>query len=68
MALAETIEELVNFILKGVNLIDYASIFLLLTINHCVFLITCALRNRYSMYFLDNMKDKINNKLNNGQA
>ena len=28
-----------NFILKGANLLDHTSIFLLLTINHCVILI-----------------------------
>ena len=30
------IESMENFILKGVDLIDHASIFLLHTINHCV--------------------------------
>ena len=41
--LDETIKELVNFILKGVDLIDHTSIFLLRTINHCVTLIMCIL-------------------------
>ena len=36
MPLAETINELVSFILKGVDLIDHTSIFFLRTINQCV--------------------------------
>ena len=36
MPLAETIKEFVNFILKGVDLIDHTSICLLRTINHYV--------------------------------
>ena len=36
MPLAETIMELISFTLKGVDLIDHASIFLLRTTNHCV--------------------------------
>ena len=43
MPLAETIKEFVNFILKGVDLIDHTSIFLLCTINHYVTLIMCTL-------------------------
>ena len=39
MPLAETIKEFVSFILKGVDLIDHTSIFLLRTINHYVTLI-----------------------------
>ena len=39
MTLAETIKELVSFILKGVDLLDHTSIFLLRTINHRVILI-----------------------------
>ena len=39
MPLAETIKEFLNFILKGVHLIDHTSIFLLRTINHYVTLI-----------------------------
>ena len=36
MLLAETIKELVSFVLKGVDLIDHTSIFLLRTINHYI--------------------------------
>ena len=36
MPLAETIKEFVSFILKGVDLLDHTSIFLLRTINHRV--------------------------------
>ena len=36
MPLAETIKEFVSFILKGVDLVDHASKFLLRTINHYV--------------------------------
>ena len=36
MPLAETIKELVSFILEGVDLLDHTSIFLLRTINHRV--------------------------------
>ena len=36
MRLAETIKELVSFILEGVDLLDHTSIFLLRTINHRV--------------------------------
>ena len=36
MPLAETIKELVSFILEGVDLLDHTSIFLLCTINHRV--------------------------------
>ena len=43
MPLAETIKEFVNFILKGVDLIDHTDIFLLRTINHYVTLIMCTL-------------------------
>ena len=43
MPLAEIIKELVSFILKGVDLIDHTSIFLLRTINHYVTLIMCTL-------------------------
>ena len=43
MPLAETIKEFVSFILKGVDLIDHTSIFLLLPINHYVTLIMCTL-------------------------
>ena len=43
MPLAETMKEFVCFILKGVGLIDHASIFLLSTINHYVTLIMCTL-------------------------
>ena len=43
MPLAETIKEFVSFILKGVDLIDHTSIFLLRTINHYVTLIMCTL-------------------------
>ena len=43
MPLAETIKEFVSFILKGVDLIDHTSIFLLRTINHYVTLIMCIL-------------------------
>ena len=39
MSFAETMKELVSFILKGVDFLDYASIFLLCTINHHVILI-----------------------------
>ena len=41
--LAETIKEVVSFILKGVDLIDHTSIFLLRTTNHYVTLIMCTL-------------------------
>ena len=43
MPLVETIKGLVSFILKGVDLIDHTSIFLLHTINHYVILILCIL-------------------------
>ena len=43
MPLAETILELVTFILEGVDLIDHTSLYLLRTINRCVILITCIL-------------------------
>ena len=43
MPLAETIKEVVSLILKGVDLIDHTSIFLLRTINHYVILIVCTL-------------------------
>ena len=36
MPFAETIKELVSFILEGVDLLDHTSIFLLRTINHRV--------------------------------
>ena len=38
--LAETIKELVSFIVKGVDLLNHTSVFLSRTINHCVFLIS----------------------------
>ena len=40
---AETIKEFVSFILKGVDLIDHTSIYLLLTINHYITLTMCTL-------------------------
>ena len=43
MPLAETIKELVSFILEGVDLLDHTSIFLLRTINHYVIFIMCTL-------------------------
>ena len=42
MPLAETIKELVSFILKSVDLIDHTSIFLLRTVNHYATLIMCT--------------------------
>ena len=46
--LVETIKEFVSFILKGVDLIDHTSIFLLRTINH--------LRNYYNVYTLRTLR------------
>ena len=43
MPLAETIKEVVSFILEGVDLLDHTSIFLLRTINHRVIPIICIL-------------------------
>ena len=43
MPLAETIKELVSFILKRLVLLDHTSIFLLRTINHHIILILCIL-------------------------
>ena len=43
MLLAETIKELIGFILEGEDLIDHTSIFLLLTINHCMIFIMFTL-------------------------
>ena len=43
MPLAETIKELASFILKGLDLLDHKSIFLLRTINHRVTLMICIL-------------------------
>ena len=43
MLLAETIKDFVSFILKGVDLMDHTSIFLIGTINHYVTLIMCTL-------------------------
>ena len=43
MPLAETIKDFVDLILKGVDLINHTSIFLLHTINHYVTLIMCTL-------------------------
>ena len=42
MPLAETIKEFDSFILRGVDLIDHTSIFLLRTVNHYVTLIMCT--------------------------
>ena len=49
MALAKTIKELVNVLLKGVDLIDHTSIFLLRIINHCVILLLCILSCSWSI-------------------
>ena len=43
MPLAETIKKLISFILRGVDLIDHTSIFLLRTINHYVIFTMCIL-------------------------
>ena len=51
MTHADTIKELVNtFILKGVDLIDHASIFLLRIIDHCIIDITAVIDSALEEY------------------
>ena len=65
MPLAETIKELVNFILEGVDLLDHTSIFLLRTINHRVIPIRWLIVRKRNILVWSNRSTPSSMKLTN---